>query len=164
MVNERRDGPVGDTTRPERRRGRPAVCAEERACFFHQLCLPPGTSHRVFFSSSSVHYRMDYADSELTYSLAPTSTELKHHFKVSNSYVIRKLQLVVFPWKHRSWTRKILRAADAGQGDVAAWVPLREDINSPDWCIPSEFPHHISSSTMEGKEGTEADGTKAWRS
>jgi len=26
-------------------------------------------------------------------------THLKHHFNVSNSYVIRKLRVVVFPWR-----------------------------------------------------------------
>jgi hypothetical protein len=78
----------------------------------------------------------------------PGLSALKHHFNVSNSYVIRKLQLVVFPWKHRSWTRKILRAADAGQSGVAAWVPPREDINSPDLYIPSKCLYRISSSTM----------------
>ncbi|KAH7922735.1 YIF1-domain-containing protein [Leucogyrophana mollusca] len=57
---------------------------------------------------------------------------LKHHFNVSNSYVIRKLQLVIFPWRHRPWTRKI-RRSETGQTE---WQPPREDLNSPDLYIP----------------------------
>ncbi|KAH7890371.1 YIF1-domain-containing protein [Phlebopus sp. FC_14] len=57
---------------------------------------------------------------------------LKHHFNVSNSYVIRKLQLVVFPWRHRPWSRKI-RRSEAGHTE---WQPPRDDINSPDLYIP----------------------------
>ncbi|KDQ55432.1 hypothetical protein JAAARDRAFT_71293 [Jaapia argillacea MUCL 33604] len=57
---------------------------------------------------------------------------LKHHFNVSNSYVIRKLRLLIFPWRHRPWTRKI-RRSEQGQSE---WQPPREDINSPDLYIP----------------------------
>lgn len=57
---------------------------------------------------------------------------LKHHFNVSNSYVIKKIQLVLFPWFHKPWTRKI-RRSEHGQSE---WQPPREDINSPDLYIP----------------------------
>lgn len=30
---------------------------------------------------------------------------LKHYFNVSNSYVLHKLRLVLFPWRHRPWSR-----------------------------------------------------------
>ncbi|KAJ8585015.1 YIF1-domain-containing protein [Rhizopogon salebrosus TDB-379] len=59
-------------------------------------------------------------------------TMLKHHFNVSNSYVIRKLQLVIFPWRHKPWTRKV-RRSEAGHTE---WQPPRDDINSPDLYIP----------------------------
>lgn len=59
-------------------------------------------------------------------------TMLKHHFNVSNSYVMHKLQLVVFPWRHKPWTRKV-RRTEAGHTE---WQPPRDDINSPDLYIP----------------------------
>lgn len=31
---------------------------------------------------------------------------VKHHFNVSNSYVIHKLKLVLFPWTHKPWGRR----------------------------------------------------------
>ncbi|KAF5370167.1 hypothetical protein D9758_001403 [Tetrapyrgos nigripes] len=60
-------------------------------------------------------------------------SRVKHHFNVSNSYVINKLTLVVFPWTHKSWSRRVRRVE---QGQVEYQSP-REDINSPDLYIPS---------------------------
>ncbi|KAI0746442.1 YIF1-domain-containing protein [Daedaleopsis nitida] len=57
---------------------------------------------------------------------------LKHHFNVSNSYVIKKLQILIFPWRHKPWSRRVLRIEN-GQSE---WSPPREDINSPDLYIP----------------------------
>ncbi|KAG5335376.1 hypothetical protein C0989_001309 [Termitomyces sp. Mn162] len=64
------------------------------------------------------------------------STSLKHHFNVSNSYVINKLRLVLFPWlqKPSSWRRRVCRSES---GQTAEWASPREDINSPDLYIPS---------------------------
>ena len=63
------------------------------------------------------------------------SNHIKHYFNVSNSYVIRKLRLVLFPWLHRQSRR--LRA----QGE---WLPPRDDINSPDLYIPGIFNYQFS--------------------
>ena len=63
---------------------------------------------------------------------------LKHHFNVSNSYVLHKLRLVLFPWRHRPWSRKMLRTTGADAGAQAeGYMPPRDDINSPDLYIPS---------------------------
>ena len=61
---------------------------------------------------------------------------MKHHFKVSNSYVVKKLALVLFPWRHKPWARKTYRT-ESGQ---AEWLPPRDDINSPDLYIPRTCP------------------------
>lgn len=61
-------------------------------------------------------------------------TLLKHQFNVSNFYVLRKLRLVLFPWRHRPWSRKVRRSEVNGQSE--GWQPPREDINSPDLYIP----------------------------
>jgi len=66
--------------------------------------------------------------------LIPVSL-LKHHFNVSNSYVIHKLRLLVFPWRHKPWSRKIKRL----ENGTNEWQPPREDINSPDLYIPGVF-------------------------
>ncbi|KAK5243318.1 Protein transport protein yif1, partial [Exophiala xenobiotica] len=46
---------------------------------------------------------------------------LKHYFNVSNSYVVRKLILVLFPWRHKPWTRQQARmttSATAADGTM----------------------------------------------
>lgn len=58
---------------------------------------------------------------------------LKHYFNVSNSYVINKLFLVLFPWRHKPWSRK--RGVGAN-GQEGFYLPPRDDVNSPDMYIP----------------------------
>ncbi|KAJ7583680.1 protein transporter yif1 [Mycena floridula] len=57
---------------------------------------------------------------------------VKKNFDVSNSYVIQKLRLVLFPWRHKPWSRRILRS-EHGQVE---WQSPRHDLNSPDLYIP----------------------------
>lgn len=58
---------------------------------------------------------------------------MKHHFNVSNSYVVKKLRLLLFPWRHK-WARRVHRTEN-GQPE---WQPPRDDVNSPDLYIPCE--------------------------
>lgn len=59
---------------------------------------------------------------------------LKHYFNVSNSYVVNKLYIVLFPWRHKPWSRQQQPMTVNGQGPL--FLPPREDINSPDMYIP----------------------------
>ncbi|KAF9261078.1 YIF1-domain-containing protein [Marasmius fiardii PR-910] len=59
-------------------------------------------------------------------------SSIKHRFNVSNSYVLRKLKLIVFPWNHGSWSRRAHRT----ENGHTEWHPPREDVNSPDLYIP----------------------------
>ncbi|OAL35980.1 hypothetical protein AYO20_04641 [Fonsecaea nubica] len=70
---------------------------------------------------------------------------LKHYFNVSNSYVVRKLLLVLFPWRHKPWTRQQARmttSSTAADGTMTQqsysfnYLPPRDDLNSPDMYIP----------------------------
>lgn len=68
---------------------------------------------------------------------------LKHYFNVSNSYVLRKLLLVLFPWRHRPWNREQARVTTSSTADgqmqqqySSIYLPPRDDINSPDMYIP----------------------------
>ncbi|KAF1963200.1 YIF1-domain-containing protein [Byssothecium circinans] len=58
---------------------------------------------------------------------------LKHYFNVSNTYVVNKLFIVLFPWRHRPWSRQTRMSNNAQ--DVQ-YLPPREDVNSPDMYIP----------------------------
>ena len=62
---------------------------------------------------------------------------LKHYFNVSNKYVVNKLILVLFPWRHKPWSRK----QTVGPNGQEGWyLPPRDDINSPDMYIPGLSP------------------------
>ncbi|GAM39892.1 hypothetical protein TCE0_034r11807 [Talaromyces pinophilus] len=70
---------------------------------------------------------------------------LKHYFNVSNSYVLSKLSLVLFPWYHKPWSRQQARMAAAAGPDgqlqqqhyASVFLPPRDDLNSPDMYIPT---------------------------
>ncbi|KAI9768987.1 MAG: hypothetical protein M1840_004583 [Geoglossum simile] len=59
---------------------------------------------------------------------------LKLYWNVSNTYVLHKLFLILFPWRHRPWSRQQRVTPGAQEG---YFLPPREDINSPDMYIPS---------------------------
>ncbi|CAB4386200.1 unnamed protein product [Rhizophagus irregularis] len=59
---------------------------------------------------------------------------LKYYFKVNNSYVAHKIRLLLFPWRHRPWSRLVKRSEQNGQ--MEGYKPPRDDINSPDLYIP----------------------------
>ncbi len=68
---------------------------------------------------------------------------LKHYFNVSTPYVLRKLLLVLFPWRHKPWSREQRPSAasqDPSTGGNNAYsyyfLPPRDDLNSPDMYIP----------------------------
>ncbi|KAF2434774.1 YIF1-domain-containing protein [Tothia fuscella] len=99
---------------------------------------------------------------------------LKHYFNVSNSYVINKLYIVLFPWRHKPWSRQQRLSHSVGgvsgqQGantQDAFYLPPREDTNSPDMYIPvMGFVTYILLSTLlaglGGKFNPELLGTAA---
>lgn len=69
-------------------------------------------------------------------SYMPVAGELKYYFKVSNSYVWRKIALILFPYRHRDWSRII--AVENGNGNSGGinYAPASEDVNAPDLYIP----------------------------
>ncbi|KAG6909376.1 hypothetical protein DXG01_000817 [Tephrocybe rancida] len=74
------------------------------------------------------------------------STPLKHHFNVSNAYVLGKLGLVLFPWLQKPATWRRVREPLAHEQDPAkgqaqgqteyAYAPPRMDRAAPDLYIP----------------------------
>ncbi|QRV93550.1 protein transport protein yif1 [Ceratobasidium sp. AG-Ba] len=77
----------------------------------------------------------DYMEKNFGAHLMPLSM-LKHQFNVSNQYVLKKLQLVLFPWMHKPWTRRVQRSSDAQDAGPPKYMPPRDDLNSPDLYIP----------------------------
>ncbi|PWN47107.1 YIF1-domain-containing protein [Violaceomyces palustris] len=74
---------------------------------------------------------------------------VKHYFNVSNSYVLHKLRLVLFPWRHKPWSRAHRHSSNGGSysgsgretpsgksAGAEGYLPPRDDVNSPDLYIP----------------------------
>ncbi|KAK4535247.1 hypothetical protein CDCA_CDCA04G1272 [Cyanidium caldarium] len=64
----------------------------------------------------------------------------KYYFQVDVQYVLRKLQILLFPFRHRHWSRRH-KGADAYSVSVDAdavprYLPPCEDANAPDLYIP----------------------------
>ncbi|KAI9733386.1 MAG: hypothetical protein M1834_003470 [Cirrosporium novae-zelandiae] len=60
--------------------------------------------------------------------------KLKYYFNVSNSYVISKVTLVLFPWRHKPWSR--LQSSVSSNSNAIFYLPPRDDLNAPDLYIP----------------------------
>jgi protein transport protein YIF1 len=77
-------------------------------------------------------------------------TALKHYFNVTTSYVLRKLVLVLCPWRHKPWSRQQRPSVAGAQGSGSYYfLPPREDLNSPDMYIPvMAFVTYILLSTL----------------
>ncbi|CAG8601893.1 3970_t:CDS:2 [Acaulospora morrowiae] len=54
---------------------------------------------------------------------------------INNSYVANKIKLVLFPWRHRRWSRLVKRSEENGQ--MEGYKPPRDDIICPDLYIPA---------------------------
>ncbi|KAM0790974.1 hypothetical protein ACM66B_004276 [Microbotryomycetes sp. NB124-2] len=92
-----------------------------------------------------------YIDKNIT-RMVPLA-HLKHSFNVSNGYVLTKLRLVLFPWRHRPWSRS-LRRSETG-GVQQSYKPPRDDINCPDLYIPvmSLVTYILLAAIYAGKQG-----------
>jgi protein transport protein YIF1 len=77
--------------------------------------------------------RQNYTNCLVQFNRYVNVTALKHYFNVSNGYVVNKLFLVLFPWRHKPWSRK----QSIGPNGQEGWfLPPRDDLNSPDMYIP----------------------------
>ncbi|GAA6017535.1 hypothetical protein JCM11491_006858 [Sporobolomyces phaffii] len=104
------------------------------------------------FGSHALSAGQAYLDKNFT-RLLPLA-HLKHSFNVSNGYVVHKLRLLLWPWRHRPWSRGIVRSETTGVAE--GWKPPREDVNCPDLYIPvmALVTYVLISAVTAGKAGT----------
>ena len=65
---------------------------------------------------------------------------LKHYFNVTTPYVLRKLLLVLVPWRHKPWTRSQRPSTTSDPKSSSyqyMFLPPSSDLNSPDLYIPT---------------------------
>lgn len=76
---------------------------------------------------------------------------LKPYFNVSTSYVLHKLQLLLFPWRHKPWSRQLRR--NEVSAAMEGYKPPREDINAPDLYIPGKPSSTFFASVLTDSHG-----------
>ncbi|KAI5781457.1 YIF1-domain-containing protein [Geopyxis carbonaria] len=85
-------------------------------------------------------------------------TSIKPFFAVTNMYVLRKLYILLNPWRHMPWSRQSTARASAQRPGEAEtiYLPPREDLNSPDMYIPvmSFVTYILLSALLYGLSGT----------
>ncbi|KAJ9155218.1 Er to golgi transport protein yif1 [Pleurostoma richardsiae] len=91
----------------------------------------PAAQVAAHFSQTAIRQGQEYFDQHVNRYVNVSA--LKHYFNVTNSYVINKLFLVLFPWRHKPWSRKQTTGPNGQEG---WYLPPRDDINSPDMYIP----------------------------
>lgn len=63
-----------------------------------------------------------------------SAISLQYYFQVSTSYVRQKLLIILFPWRHKPWSRQLQPVQGDGTQDAYAFPS--EDVNAPDMYIP----------------------------
>ncbi|KAF9278007.1 hypothetical protein BGZ68_008839 [Mortierella alpina] len=84
------------------------------------------------FGKSAVMAGQEYVEQNLNRWV--NRAALQPYFNVSNSYVVNKLRLLVFPWRHKLWTRSLKRSETTGE--TIGYLSPRDDLNAPDMYIP----------------------------
>jgi len=92
------------------------------------------------FAKQSLHQ----AGAQFTTSILPEAntfwSNLRYYFHVDNRYVLRKLGLLVFPWRHKKWERIRFgdesMASDSSAARQIEFAPPVSDVNAPDLYLP----------------------------
>ncbi|GAM22386.1 hypothetical protein SAMD00019534_055610 [Acytostelium subglobosum LB1] len=114
----------------------------------HPQYSPPGAQNPDFIANLSnnpltqvgLNYGLTYGQSlfsdgkqyvDSNFGKYFSFSTLKSYFNVNTSYVFNKIKLLLFPFRQKTWKRRIIR-----QGDLDQYLPPRDDINAPDLYIP----------------------------
>ncbi|KAI8893652.1 YIF1-domain-containing protein, partial [Globomyces pollinis-pini] len=79
----------------------------------------------------------------------------RYYFDVSNSYVLNKIRLLLFPFFNKFWVRTVQQSEDQSIGHA----PPRSDLNAPDLYIPvmSFVTYVIMVGVAKGLDSTKVD-------
>jgi len=101
---------------------------------FFEEAVGQGFSASSPLTQMGLQYGADWMGKQSSFMTAQYSKNLsllRYYFTVNNSYVMNKIFLIIFPYKHKHWKRRVLR-----QQDQDLFLPARDDINAPDLYIP----------------------------
>lgn len=95
----------------------------------------PTTSMAAHLAKSGLGTSNEYLQQNIG-SFMRKSGNLHYYFKVSNSYVLKKIMLILFPYTNKNWTRQTSGDAATTASASPAYLPPVQDINAPDLYIP----------------------------
>lgn len=101
---------------------------------FNTFFSDPAAQMGLQFSQSAFNASQQYMQQNLGQFVS--NEDIKYYFKVSNSYVLKKLMLILFPYKNKSWIRQ--SKTDVPNNNVPEiYATPTEDVNAPDLYIPT---------------------------
>lgn len=107
--------------------------------FYSNFFQDPTTSMAAQFAKSSFGHGNEYIQQNFG-SFIPATSNLNYYFQISNGYVVKKLALILFPYKHSNWNRLTNINTPGPQGATpgasTVYSAPTEDINAPDLYIP----------------------------
>lgn len=87
----------------------------------------------LHLGTQMINVGQDYVQKNIISTLIPYPM-VKTYFNVTNTYVLNKLTIILFPYRHPSWQRAVFRDA---AGNAVGFQPPRSDVNSVDLYIPT---------------------------
>lgn len=120
---------------PQQQQQQPQQQQPGQAGPYSNFLSDPAASMAAQFAKLSFGQSNQYIQQNFG-SYMPPAGELKYYFKVSNSYVWRKLALILFPYRHSNWARMTTAETAGSSGSGVSYAPPSEDVNAPDLYIP----------------------------
>ncbi|GME81750.1 unnamed protein product [Ambrosiozyma monospora] len=106
---------------------------------FNTFFNDPAAQMGLHFSQSAFNASQQYVQNNFGQYVG-NSSDIKYYFKVSNSYVMKKLFLILFPYRNKTWTRQFRTSTEVGANGSAQATEIYatpiEDVNAPDLYIP----------------------------
>lgn len=114
--------------------GMPASGSNAAGTHFNTFFSDPAAQMGLQFSQSAFNASQQYMQQNLQQFVS--NEDIKYYFKVSNAYVLKKLLLILFPYRNKSWIRQTKSEVGTGNGGDVFATPI-EDVNAPDLYIPT---------------------------
>ena len=94
------------------------------------------------FGRSAFAASQQYLQQESVQKYIPSITGIRYYWDVTTVYVLRKIPLILFPFRHASFLRIRAFPTPTEQQDplamaMSGWKSARDDINAPDMYIPT---------------------------
>lgn len=105
---------------------------------FNQFFNDPTTQMGLKFSQTAFNASQNYMQQNLEQFVS--TNDIKYYFKVSNAYVLKKLMLIIFPYKNKGWIRQTKGDPNNNNNSnnvTEVYASPIEDINAPDLYIPT---------------------------